>query len=119
MNHDNIIENATAEELRAAVYAMAKAHKYALQIAMDAISDLRFAAARQDALRLISAAGEHGLTQREIFQGSRRFKSLPEDERQDVLDDLQCAGFITMRTFRPDSGRGLPRKAWVALDKAG
>ena len=118
MNAESFIESANAEELRAAIYTLARVNptRPIFEQVMEAIGDRRFQAARQDALLRINAAGPLGLTSREILQASRKFQAVAEVERPEVLDGLEKAGHIRQQALRPHCGRGATRNAWVAVD---
>lgn len=70
--------------------------------------------AKADALRVITRAGELGLTESELQKFSRPFRALYAAARQDVLDDLVAQGALMQHKFPPPAGRGKWRVAFVA-----
>lgn len=73
--------------------------------------------AKGEALRLIRKAGENGMTQAELCRYSRLFRVFDVYEKNEVLDTLVMEGSIILHTFKPQSGRGKSRHAYLAVSQ--
>ncbi len=78
------------------------------------VADSEFEAVMNAVLDAIRKAGPRGRTVREIVQQVRRFRALPVQMREQVLNTLHHAGEAVLMEFAPASGRGRKRQAWVA-----
>jgi hypothetical protein len=76
------------------------------------VADSDFEAIKNQVLALIGRFPQ-GLTERELSQRSRRFRSLDMRGQVNVLSSLAFTADIVRVEFPPTSGRGSPRKAWV------
>ena len=81
------------------------------------VTDSDFARVKQVCLDKIKAAGERGLTGRELERTASIFNALKPREQQDILGALANSGLIEIRTSSGRSGRGRKRQAWVALEE--
>lgn len=79
-----------------------------------AVSDSDFESVCNQVLSNIRELPNHGRTERELCQSSRKFRSLDKRGRINVLTALEHAGEIAKVEFKPIGGRGQPRIAWVA-----
>lgn len=79
------------------------------------VADSDFARIKQACLDKIIAAGERGLTGRELERKVSAFNALKPREQQDILGALSNSGLAEVRTSSGPSGRGRKRSAWVAL----
>lgn len=79
------------------------------------VTDSDFARIKQACLDKIIAAGERGLTARELERKVSAFNALKPREQQDILGALNNSGLAEVRTSSGPSGRGRKRAAWVAL----
>lgn len=70
--------------------------------------------AKADALRVITKAGELGLTMSELEKFSRPFRGLYRSTRETVLDELVAEGQLVQHKFPPPAGRGKSRAAFIA-----
>ena len=79
------------------------------------VTDSDFARIKQACLDKLVAAGERGLTARELEKKVSAFNALKPREQQDILGALNNSGLAEVRTSSGPSGRGRKRAAWVAL----
>ncbi len=79
------------------------------------VADSEFDAIKLQVLGLIRSS-DKGLTERELNQRSRKFRSIDQRGQLNVLNSLAFAGDILRVVFPPLSGRGGSRNAWVAID---
>lgn len=73
--------------------------------------------AKGEALRLIRKAGDEGMTPAELCRYSRLFRVFDVSERESILDTLVMDGSIMLHTFKPQSGRGKSRNAYLAVSQ--
>lgn len=59
-------------------------------------------------------AGERGMTERDLSRYCRLYASTPPTQRDQVMTALDREGRIRQVCFKPKSGRGRPRNAWIA-----
>jgi hypothetical protein len=77
----------------------------------------QFAKLRADILGVIRAGGERGRTEAELARFSRAFAGLEPRTRRSVLDSLTADSLAALAEMgKAPSGKGRPRKAWVAID---
>lgn len=79
------------------------------------VADSEFEATSNQVLSSIRKSPD-GLTDREIHQKCRRFRSLDQRGRMNVLNTMVSTGDISRVEFPPASGRGGKRVAWIAVD---
>ena len=72
----------------------------------------------QDVVRIIRAAGLTGRTVAELTKFSRIFRSLEPRQQDSIMDALKRREDVTLVQFKPPSGRGKSRMAWVAAEFA-
>jgi hypothetical protein len=93
--------------------------RYHLLRALDrlenTVADSEIEALKLQVLACIRKAGQHGLTEREINQRSRKFRSADNRSQVGALTSLTMTGDIQRVEFPPASGRGKARRAWVAI----
>lgn len=76
-----------------------------------------FARQRAAVLAAIAKAGQRGLTERDLAKACRAWQGLEPRQRRAILDAISADGLAALVDLGPGpSGRGRPRKAWVALD---
>lgn len=63
---------------------------------------------------VVEKAGKKGLTEREIGRKSSLFAQTAPHQRDQVLTALSREGYVQQIKFKPKSGRGAGRSAWVA-----
>lgn len=63
---------------------------------------------------MVKAAGKRGLAEWELVKKSRLYESTPQPLKDQVFIALQREEFLVQAVIPPQSGRGKPRKAWVA-----
>jgi hypothetical protein len=80
------------------------------------MADGEFEAAKKQVIHLILMAAEHGMTVRELNTASRRFRGMTQRQQVELLNSMAFVGEIQQVTFQPESGRGKPRQAWVAVE---
>ena len=83
------------------------------------VADSEFEALKLQVLVCIQRAGPRGLTEREINQRSRKFRSVPQRQQVEVLNSLAFSGDVQRVEFPSPSGRGKSRKAWVIATTTG
>lgn len=79
------------------------------------VADSEFEAVCLQVLNLIRQAGERGLSEREINHQARKYRGLEPRGRANVMTVLVNNGDVANVVFPTFSGRGHPRKAWVAI----
>ena len=72
----------------------------------------------QDVIRVIRAAGPSGRTESELTRFSRVFRALEPRQQDSIMDALKRREDITLVQYKPPSGRGKSRMAWVATELA-
>jgi hypothetical protein len=83
-----------------------------------AIADSDFESACNQVLMLIRAK-PNGLTQSEIGRASRKYRSLDQRGRMNILNTMVFAGDVAKVSIPPRSGRGKPRESYVAVQPGG
>lgn len=68
----------------------------------------------QDVLRVIKQAGPVGRTESELTKYSRMYRALEPRQQDSIMDALKRRETITLVQYKPTSGRGKSRMAWVA-----
>lgn len=93
--------------------------RYHLLRALDrlenTVADSEIEALKLQIMACVRRAGATGLTEREINQRSRRFRSADNRAQVGALASLTMTGDIQRVEFPTTSGRGKARKAWVAV----
>jgi hypothetical protein len=69
----------------------------------------------KEIVRLIRKAGPRGMTERELAKASRLFEKTPPVHRDAALNALCRDELAQYTTFKPRSGRGKDRQAYVAI----
>ncbi len=87
-----------------------------LRIIETRVADSEFEGQAKEVLRVIQAQREHGCTEREIGLLSRKFRGLDPTSRDKVFSALKREERIELVAFKPSSGRGKNRNAWVAVE---
>jgi hypothetical protein len=72
----------------------------------------------QDVLRVVKQAGPQGRTESEMTKFSRMYRALEPRQQDSIIDSLKRREAITLVQYRPPSGRGKSRMAWVASEFA-
>lgn len=72
----------------------------------------------QEVLRVIRQAGAGGRTEAELARFCRAFRALEPRQQDSVTDALRRREEVTLVQYRPPSGRGKSRMAWVAVEFA-
>lgn len=72
----------------------------------------------QDVLRVVKQAGPQGRTESEMTKFSRMYRALEPRQQDAIIDSLKRREAITLVQYRPPSGRGKSRMAWVANEFA-
>lgn len=82
------------------------------------VADSEFGQLVQLTHQAIVRARHKGLTERELGRACRKFNGLPPNQRDSVIETLKRNEEIALVEFRPKSGRGRGRGAWVASEFA-
>lgn len=94
--------------------------KFALTIQEEQVAsrmgDSDFDRQAQETLRIIQMAGPEGRTHAEMATRSRMFRALKPNEQDAVLDSLKRREAVSLVQYKPPSGRGKSRMAWVATE---
>lgn len=101
--------------------AIAYASYHALRIVQrleTAVADSEFHGLLNQVLGALRAAGERGLTERELNAYSRKFRAVDKRQKINVLDTLAYTGDAARCELPPLSGRGKSRIAWVATGES-
>jgi len=72
----------------------------------------------QDVIRVIRSAGPNGRTEAELTKYSRVFRALEPRQQDSILDALKRREDVSLVQYKPPSGRGKSRMAWVAVEFA-
>jgi len=80
------------------------------------VADSDFHRLKKQVLETVINRGPRGATERELAQYSRLFAATPPTQRDQALTALARESAIQQMTFKPVSGRGKPRAAWVSCD---
>lgn len=72
----------------------------------------------QDVLRVLRAAGPVGRTESELTKYSRVFRALEPRQQDSIMDALKRREDVQLVQYKPLSGRGKSRMAWVATEFA-
>jgi hypothetical protein len=72
----------------------------------------------QDTLRVVKQAGQVGRTESELTRFSRTFRALEPRQQDSIMDALKRREAVKLVQFKPSSGRGKSRMAWVAYECA-
>lgn len=80
------------------------------------VADSPFAALCNDVYNLIQKAGAHGLTVADLARKSAKFKGVDGRMRKSVFDNLAADHGVQHCEFKPRSGRGKSRLAYVAAE---
>ena len=70
----------------------------------------------QDTLRVVKQGGAAGRTESELNKCSRTFRALEPRQQDSIMDALKRREAVQLVQFKPPSGRGKPRMAWVSTD---
>lgn len=89
---------------------------HAVKRLKECVADSEFEATGKQVVGVLRKAGAHGLSPRELYQRSRRFRSMSHRQQVDMFMTLRANGLAVEITTPPPSGRGKPRVAWVAVD---
>lgn len=96
--------------------------KFTMMIQEDQVAtrmgDSEFDRQAQEALRVIRKAGARGRTHAEMAEASRIFRALEPRQQDAVMDSLKRRELILLVQYKPPSGRGKSRMAWVAKEHA-
>ena len=106
----------TAELARWAIdYVGWYGERFMLSVASQ-VADSDFHRLKKQVLETVINRGPRGATERELAQYSRLFAATPPTQRDQALTALARESAIQQMTFKPVSGRGKPRAAWVSCD---
>ena len=72
----------------------------------------------QDVLRVLKQAGAPGRTESELSKYSRMYRALEPRQQDAIMDSLKRREAIMLVQYKPPSGRGKSRMAWVAAEFA-
>ena len=72
----------------------------------------------QDVLRVLRTAGPGGRTESELTKFSRVFRALEPRQQDSIMDALKRREDVQLVQYKPPSGRGKSRMAWVATEFA-
>lgn len=72
----------------------------------------------QEVLRVIVQAGPQGRTEAEMSKYCRQFRALEPRQQDSVMDSLKRREAVQLVQYKPSSGRGKSRMAWVAVEFA-
>ena len=96
--------------------------KFTLTIQQDQVAtrmgDSDFDRWCQEVHRLIVKAGTKGRTHAEMAEASRMFRALKPNDQDAVMDSLKRREVVMLVQYKPPSGRGRSRMAWVAKEYA-
>jgi len=81
---------------------------------MESVSDTDFEAIKKQVYHLILKSGSMGMTERDISQGSRRFRGIDQRQQVNVLNSLKFLGEIEKVVMETEV-KGRSRTAWVAV----
>lgn len=94
--------------------------KFTLSVQQEQVAtrmgDSDFDRQAQETLRVIQKAGPQGRTHAQIAEFCRMFRALKPTDQDAVLDSLKRRELISLVQYRPSSGRGKSRMAWVATE---
>ena len=80
------------------------------------MGDSDFDRQAQETLRIIRNASARGRTHAELAEASRMFRALEPRQQDAITDSLSRREAIQLVEYKPASGRGKSRKAWVASE---
>jgi hypothetical protein len=80
------------------------------------MGDSDFDRQAQETLRVIRNAGVRGRTHAELAEASRMFRALKPSEQDAVMDSIKRRDLVSLVQYKPSSGKGKPRMAWVAAE---
>lgn len=96
--------------------------KFTLSVQQDQVAtrmgDSDFDRWCQDVLRVLKQAGPQGRTESELTKFSRMYRALEPRQQDAIMDALKRREAITLVQYKPSSGRGKSRMAWVAAEFA-
>lgn len=72
----------------------------------------------QDVIRVVRSAGPAGRTESELTKFSRVFRALEPRQQDSIMDALKRREDVALVQYKPPSGRGKSRMAWVAVEFA-
>ena len=72
----------------------------------------------QDVLRVLKQAGPGGRTESELTKYSRMYRALEPRQQDAIMDSLKRREAILLVQYKPPSGRGKSRMAWVSSEFA-
>lgn len=103
------------------IHALIEAHGVSVPGFSGAPGQQAHQKARRDAIRIILDSKAHGVAEHELPNYSRSFRACTKTERADILKSLSDEGLVQLVVTPTASGRGKPRRAWVAtnLDNLG
>lgn len=80
------------------------------------VADTPFASLCNEVYNHIQKAGPHGLTEADLARKSNKFKGVDGRMRKSVFDNLAADRDVQQCEFKPRSGRGKSRLAYVAAE---
>ena len=80
------------------------------------MGDSDFDRQAQETLRVIRKAGVRGRTHAELAEASRMFRALKPSEQDAVMDSIKRRDLVGLVQYKPPSGKGKSRMAWVATE---
>lgn len=82
----------------------------------SSVADSPFEASKKQVLGLLIKHADKGMTVAEISRSSLRFRGIPQRQQMELLNSLEFLGQAKFVEFKSASGRGKPRKVWVATE---
>jgi hypothetical protein len=70
----------------------------------------------QDVMRVLRQAGPGGRTESELTKYSRMYRALEPRQQDAIMDALKRREDIVLVQYKPTSGRGKSRMAWVSTE---
>lgn len=94
--------------------------KFTLSVQQDQVAtrmgDSDFDRWCQDVMRVLRQAGPGGRTESELTKYSRMYRALEPRQQDAIMDALKRREDIVLVQYKPQSGRGKSRMAWVATE---
>lgn len=87
-------------------------HEFMQSVATK-VADSEFHRLYLAVMDFVSRAGERGMTEYDLSRHCRLFAATAPHQRDQVLSALDREGRIRQFSFKPKSGRGRPRVAWI------
>jgi len=82
----------------------------------SSVADSPFEASKKQVIGLLVKHASKGMTVAEISRSSLRFRGMTQRQQIELLNSLEFLGQAKFVEFKSLSGRGKPRKVWVATE---